>query len=141
MKTNKRAVTPVSGPLKSVAIYLHGRDLDPAQVTRALSIAPTGAQTRGGPTSSSAKFVAKVGMWKVKIRSESSSLSHLVDELLQKFDSVAGLDGLEGVETAYLDFLFAFGEERDYETLELKLSKTQLAKIVRLGLAISVTVM
>jgi hypothetical protein len=73
-----------AAPLISVAIYLKGSALDPALVSSVIGVEPSRSQRKGGLRAGSTKFIAKIGMWALKVKSESRSMPELIDELLQR---------------------------------------------------------
>jgi hypothetical protein len=77
------------------------------------------------------------------IESDSRSASGMVDELLQRLkDSGRRLDRIKGVQNAHLDVLFALDDdEGSKQTIEFKLTRTQMSKLSQLGLGAYITVM
>jgi len=128
-------------PLKSVALYLRGHELDPVYISQKLGIQPTRSQKKGNFKAGSRKFIAKIGIWALKIKSESRTISDLVGELFDKMaDQSIRLDRIVGVEDAHLDIFFAFGDD-EKDSVEFMLTKDQIGKASQLGLSICVTVM
>lgn len=130
-------------PLISVAIYLKGHRLDPDHVSQVLGIQPSRSQKKGGFRAESTKFIAKIGMWTHKIKSDSRLISDLIDELLKQIGNPpTPLNEIDGVEDAHLDILFALdGDDGAKETVEFALTKNQIARLSQLGLSACVTVM
>ena len=132
--------TTSNNPLVTVAIYLRGADLDPVHVSKILGVRPSSSQKRGDFTSRSKKFVAKIGVWTLKAKTESRPIQAIIDDLLEEIRAPrVRLDGIKGVEDAHLDVFIAFddGAER---ALEFSLGKDQLAKLCQLGLSAVFTV-
>lgn len=128
-------------PLKTVGIYLRGNALSPEHVSRVLGIQPSSAQTKGGRKAGSTRYIAKIGMWAIKVKSDLRSLTELIDEVFTQIGNPRiKLDCIEGVEDAHLDILFAFGEDVT-DAVEFTLTKAQTQRVSQLGLSISVTVM
>ena len=128
-------------PLITVAIYLSGNDLDPTYVTKALGVKPMIAQKRGGLKPGSQRFIAKIGMWAIKVKSESQSVSSLADRLLRKLQKRSmRLNTLRGVDKAHLDVLIAYDDEKRH-SVDFVLNNRQLTKASALGLSICVTIL
>ncbi len=131
----------INKPLMSVSICLRGHKLDPSYITKKLGIQPTRAQKKGAFKSGSSKYYAKIGLWTLKLKSESYPSSELIDMLLEKLSMHAvKLNKIRGVEDAELDILFAFGDEAQH-ALEFTLSNNQIIRASRLGLSVCVTIM
>jgi len=133
----------VRKPLVTTAIYLLGYDLDPAHITQVLGVEPSSSQIKGGFKPGSARHIARTGMWTIMIESDSRSASEMVDELLQRLEnSGRRLDRIKGVQNAHLDVLFALDDgEGSKQTIEFKLTRTQMSKLSQLGLGACITVM
>ncbi len=129
-------------PLITVAIYLRGDELKPDQVSKLLNIQPSRSQTKGGLQAGSTKHIARIGLWAVTVKSDSRSVSDLIDELFQKIAASAKrLDQIEGVTDAHLDILFATDDVGNAGgTLEFVLSKTQIETMGKLGLSACITI-
>ena len=92
-------------PLISAAILLRGDKLDPAFVSKMVGIQPTQSQKKGGFKPGSTKFIAKLGMWALKVKSETRPLLELIDELFKQIgDPATPLNRIEGVEDDSLTF-------------------------------------
>lgn len=128
-------------PLIQVSIYLRGHQLNPEKVTRLLGIQPSFSQTKGKLTPGSNKHIARIGVWALKIKSESRPISELIDELFVQIGNPTQLDKIEGVEDAHLDIFFAQDDDDSTkETVEFALTKNQILKMSQLGLSACVTV-
>jgi Domain of unknown function (DUF4279) len=126
--------------LVAVSILLRGAELDPAFVSKALGIEPTRAQKRGGFTNASEKFIAKIGVWRLKLASDTRSFESMIEELLERIGSpVVSLAEIAGVEDACLDLFIAW-DDGPNEMVDFKLTRDQAEKLSRLGLGISFTV-
>ena len=129
-----------ANPLISVAIYLRGNELDPAVVSKVLGIEPSRSQKRGGFKHRSTRFIAKIGVWALKISSDSRLVENMIDELLQKIGHPPQpLDKIEGVEDAHLDIFIAW-KDGPNESVEFSLTQDHLAKLNQLGLSTCFTV-
>lgn len=127
-------------PLISVALYLRGQNLDPTLVSNVLGIQPTRSQKRGGFKADSTRFVAKIGMWTLKVKSDARPLVDLIGELLQRIgDPPTPLNKIEGVEDAQLDVFFALDDKKK-GTVEFTMTVNQIARLSQLGLSLCVTV-
>ncbi len=139
--------------LISVAIYLRGHELNPAHVSQVIGLQPTRFQRRGGLRAGSEKFVAKIGMWTLQAKSESRSVSNLVEDLLAKIgDPPVPLDQIEGVEDACLDIFIATDKDGNGKlefpppcgigtsAIEWKLTDDHIRKLSQLGLSACFTV-
>jgi hypothetical protein len=126
----------------SVAIYLRGDELSPDHVSKLLGVQPSRCQKKGEFKLGSTRFIAKIGVWTLGARSNSRSISELVEELFQKIGNPpVRLDGIEGVEDAYLDIFVPLSQRGKMdETLEFALTKSQIAKLGQLGLSACFTV-
>lgn len=128
-------------PLISVAILLRGNELDPASVSKIVGIQPTQSQKKGGFKPGSTKFIAKFGMWALKVKSETRPLLELIDELFKQIgDPPTPLNSIEGVEDARLDIFFALEDAETKETVEFALTKDQIKRLNQLGLSLCATV-
>jgi hypothetical protein len=129
-------------PLIGVAIYIRGERLNPDYVSQILRIQPSRSQKKGALKPGSTRFIAKIGMWTLKLKSNSRSISHLIEELLAKFDNPpARLDEIDGVEDACLDIFVPLSHDSRIDgTLEFALTKDQIVKLSQLGLSASFTV-
>jgi hypothetical protein len=130
-------------PLAVIGIYLKGYHLDPDYISQVLQIQPSRSQKKGRLKAGSTRFVAKIGMWAIDVKSELRPISELIEELFQTIGNPPmRLDELEGVEDAHLDVFFAKDDEnRGVETVEFALSQPQVARLGQLGLSVCVTVM
>jgi len=128
--------------LISVAIYLRGHRLNPDHVTQTLNVQPSRSQKKGGFKPGSTRFVAKIGMWTLKVKSNSRSIAELINELFQKIGNLpVRLDEIEGVEDACLDIFVPLSKNGKIdETLEFVLTKSQIVKLSQLGLSACFTV-
>jgi len=133
MKTQK--------PLIIVAIYLRGEKLDPEQVSKRLNIRPSESQKKGGFKPRSKRFIAKFGMWVLRLQSDSRPIAEMIDELLHKIGNPpARLDKIENVEDAHLDIFFGKDENGEKEDVEVALTKSQVARLNQLGLSVCLTI-
>ena len=126
----------------SIAIYLRGDGLNPDHVSQVLSVQPSRFQKKDEFKHGSTRFIAKIGVWTLKVKSDSRSISELVDELFQKLgDPPVRLGEIEGVEDAYLDIFVPLSQRGKIdETLEFALTKSQIEKLSQLGLSACFTV-
>jgi hypothetical protein len=136
----KRISMTKEKPLISAAILLRGEKLDPALVSKMVGIQPSQSQKKGGFKPGSTKFIAKFGMWALKVKSETRPLLELIDELFKQIgDPPTPLNTIEGVEDARLDIFFALEEAGTKETIEFVLAANHIKSLSEFGLSLSVT--
>jgi hypothetical protein len=125
-------------PYLIVAVYLRGGQLQPMHVSEVLGIKPSRFQVKGGLKFGSKDVIAKIGVWALIAQTNSPILADHLDELFGKIGDPIPLDKIEGVEEAYLDIFMA--PDAENQTVESKISKSDLQKINRLGLDIQLTI-
>lgn len=121
-----------------VALYVHGLDLDPTAISRALGLLPTHAHVRGdiiASSHSSKTGERKGGLWKLEAEDLTASLEGQVTSILDRLVvSDCALTELPGVDDAYLDLFAASDGE-----VSFYLDPRIIALAARLGLAVQVT--
>jgi hypothetical protein len=125
------------------ALYLRGKDLDPAYVSSILGVDPTSSQHRGEQhlTSTKKEFVTKIGIWALIEESDSVNVSGFVEEIDSKLGAFgSSLSKIDGVEEAYIDVFVAMSGDRGGATCELDFSSENVKVLNRFGLPIRVTV-
>lgn len=103
-------------PLVRVVLYLRGYSLDPAQVTLMLGINASKARVKGEKwcTSTNHEVVAKIGLWQLAARAESTSLSDQISWLRQKLGSAkCPPSDIPGVQEVELSIFVALGSDND----------------------------
>jgi hypothetical protein len=137
--------------LVDATIYLKSDLLDPNFVTKTLGIEPERSWRKGEKRTAkrpgAKTYVAKTrlwttGMWKHPLVDDDipHEVPVIIDELLQRFDGrKEPLDQIAGVENAFLDILILGNVKEEMGGTEFILSKGQIQKISRLGLAIYTT--
>ena len=137
--------------LVDATIYLKGDLLDPDFVTKTLGIEPERSWRKGEKRTAkrpgAKTYVAKTGLWttgvwKKRVADEDIfyEMPVVIDELLQRFNRrKEPLDQIPGVENAFLDILILGNVKEEMGGTEFIVSKEQIQKISRLGLAIHTT--
>ncbi|NLR98624.1 DUF4279 domain-containing protein [Rhizobium sp. P38BS-XIX] len=127
----------------SVAIYLHGDDLEPQRLTEFLGVAPDTSWKSGEERRlSSGKIVrAKTGLWTLSTpvtnHDADGAVKILTDTLGENFPRVFSVTG---VESAYLDIFVCITQEQSDAGYTLELSNSKLAAIANAGLGLQVTI-
>ena len=132
----------------SVALYLHGFDLNPDAVSEALGIRPDRSWHRGERQhgkKTGRVYVRKAGLWvlEAKVNPESSNVADYLDALLSRIDFDAeALAQLGGLEEAYVDIFVATTSDEEFggAQCELGFSPTQIERLARLGVPVNLTV-
>ncbi len=125
------------------ALYLKGAELQPSDVTAAVSVAPTSSRTRGETrtTSAGATISAKTGLWALIVERDGMEVSTVLTELLNALGPQSGLSNLPNVEEAYFDiFVAALSNEDGEGTCEFGLAPSQSAALATYGLPVKFTV-
>src|SRR3569833_4430395 len=134
--------------LIAATIYLKGDMLDPDLVTKTLGIEPERSWRKGEKQTAkrpgAKTYVAKTGLWTTGVEKHplvDEDFFHevpvIIDELLQRFFMrKESLDQIAGVENTFLDILILGNIKEEMGGTEFILSKEQIQKISRLGLAI-----
>jgi Domain of unknown function (DUF4279) len=116
------------------AIYLRGKELDPTFISHTLGVEPSRAQKSGLFDGGSHQFMADVGLWRLKLMSDSVPAEKMIESLLEKIGSPPlPLNQITGVEAAYLELFFVW-DDAPNESVEFRLTKDHLSKISQLGL-------
>ena len=137
--------------LVDATIYLKGDLLDPDFVTKTLGIEPERSWRKGEKRTAkrpgAKTYVAKTGLWTTRAEKHpvvDEDIPHevpaIINELLQRFNGrKEPLDQIPGVENAFLDILILGNVKEEMGGTEFIVSKEQIQKISRLGLAIHTT--
>ncbi|MGV1759078.1 DUF4279 domain-containing protein [Rhizobium sp. A22-96] len=127
----------------SVAIYMHGDNLDPRRVTELLGIKPDASWTSGEERrlSSGASVSAKTGMWTLSVPLADDD----IDDILKKLTGALGenfsrISSVPGIESAYADIFVCISREQSDAGYTLKLPNSELSTIANAGLDLQVTV-
>ena len=127
-----------------VAIYLKGDALEPNYVSKILGLEPSESQYKGEKrvTSTNREYKAKIGVWSLSARSESSDLSVLIEEVTTKIGDKAPLiSSIAGVQEAYMDIFVAVdSDDSGGGTCEFQLSPTITRALGQVGVPIRFTV-
>jgi hypothetical protein len=128
---------------ESIAIYLHGDELDPGRVTETLQVNPTEFRKKGDTTllSSGSVSRAKEGVWVLRIEADSANIGTSVDKLMAMLgDRGSAIPAISGIEDSYLDIFVAMspGRARKGE-YQFALSPSSVLALSRAGLSVQFT--
>lgn len=130
--------------LVSLALYIHGSDLDPDVVSQTLGVIPTDSHRRGDRHGREGQLVRKGGMWAVRVSLDTYDLSEISGALAGMVSSVK-LDGsailrISGVQRAYFDVFVVtrYDEERSND-IEYELVGEVVSELGRIGLPVQIT--
>lgn len=127
----------------SVAIYLHGDDLEPQRLTELLGIEPDTSWKSGEERrlSSGTTVRAKTGLWTLSApvtdHDANGAVKRLTDALGENFPRVSSMPG---VESAYMDIFLCITQEQSDAGYTLELSNSKLAAIANAGLGLQMTI-
>lgn len=128
-------------PLVDVVLYLRGDFLNPIQVTAMLGTNGSKMRVKGEKwrTSTNHEVTAKIGLWTLDAKAESTLLSDQISWLKKKLSSAICLPrNIPGVQQAELSVFIGLGSDEegdgDYES---ELSAQDLAWLSNLGVSVS----
>jgi hypothetical protein len=122
---------------ESVSIYVHGENLDPEQVTKALQVQPTTSRRKGDTRTlkSGHVVVAKKGLWVLSIEANGGDVGKLLDQLMTALgDYGSAITAVPGIDDAYVDIFAAASGPYRFE-----ISPFSADAIGRSGLSVQVT--
>lgn len=123
----------------AMAIYLHGNDLDPDEVTHRLGISPTDSWRRGDGHrfSSGTEVSRKGGLWTLRLNPDGPGAGVAMTELKSALAGYSGsLLDIPGVEDAYLDVFAIAGVESE----AIEISREIVDILSGLGLRLQITI-
>lgn len=126
-----------------VSLYLHGKDLDPVYVSAQLGNSPTRSHFKGQKEiiSPNREITKKAGVWVLSATTTSKNLSDHIDELAEKIKVDQNfIEGIVGVEEAYIDIFMCTKCSKDSCTSEFEMSKTNVAALNKFGLPVKFTI-
>jgi hypothetical protein len=127
----------------SVALYIHGDDLNPSEITDRLGVTPDVARRKGDRRQLVSGSIAtqKTGVWSRQLDTDAAGISAAALQLVAEFEaSEQRLDLLPGVEAVTIDIYCALGvDEINSNNLSFVLPQTVVERISKLGADINVT--
>lgn len=127
----------------SVAIYVHGLDLDPNHVTRALRVQPTDSARKGDETvqKGGGIYRSKKGVWILRLEAEDGVVGPMIDQLMGKLgDYGSSVALVSGIEDSYIDIhVAASTSQASGGEYQLTLSPLSVEAISRAGLPIQIS--
>lgn len=129
--------------LTAVTLYLRGDLLDPNQVTSMLGVEGSKMKKKGETwlTSTGKEVTPKTGLWSLKVKDRSLSLSEQISWLEQQLIAATHIPlEIPGVDEAEISVFIALGEnDRGGGDYESELSAANLAWLSSLKIPVSLT--
>ncbi len=127
-----------------VAIYLHGDDLVPDEVSQCLGVSPTESWRKGQKRDIKTRIVTtKSGLWRLSVTTSSMTLEDHFEELVHKFRArtVNSIWDIPGIERAVLDVYMLVSRDvaRGKKDCGFCISSKHMRFFSQLGLELSVT--
>ena len=127
----------------TIAVYVHGDNLEPLKLTEFLGIKPDSNWKSGDERLlSSGKVVkAKTGMWTLSVPLTDGDMDHVLAKLIEALgESFPKILSVPGIDSAYADVFICISREQSDAGYTLKLTNSELTAIVNAGLDIQVTI-
>ena len=127
----------------SVAIYVHGDNLEPQGLTELLGIKPDASWKSGEErrVNSGATVSAKAGMWTLSVPLAEGDMDGILTKLTGALgENFPRISSVPGIESIYADIFVCISREQSDAGYTLKLHNSGLATLANAGLDLQVTV-
>ncbi|MBB3291291.1 MULTISPECIES: DUF4279 domain-containing protein [unclassified Rhizobium] len=127
----------------TVAVYIHGDNLEPERITDFLGVEPDEQWKSGDERllSSGSSVKAKTGMWTLTVPLKEVDLDHILAKLTETLGkNFLRILSVPGIDSAYADVLLFISQRQADAGYTLRLPNSELAAVVNAGLDIQVTV-
>lgn len=127
----------------TAAVYVHGDNLEPKELTELLGIKPDASWKSGEKRllSSGTAVQTKTGMWTLSVPLMDGDLDHILAKLIEAFgENFLRILSVRGIDSAYADIFICISQEQSDAGYTLKLPNSELLAIANAGLDLQVTI-